>query len=227
MKSTISLLSAFLLCTAAFLFVLCGPGPTETKQAITITSPAPGAKLLAGDTISVQWMQAVANPKLSYNYHLTSSVWEPFATVIPVNSQGVKVALPTTWYSDSFQIKVEDNDGAYDAGVTGYLHLKYIILTTALTGQTFKVGDTVNLTWRLLSSEFSSVRVTLSTDSGKSYNDIPISSLSPTISSYTWVVGSYENWSFSYPSSGCKIEVRDYNMGSYNDFSGIFTVAKP
>jgi hypothetical protein len=223
MKSIISLLSALSLCTVVLLLVYCGPQP------IVITSPAAGAKLLAGDTISVQWTPSITNPKLSYNYHLASSVWDTFATVIPVNSQETKVALPAMWYSDSFQIKVEDNDGTHGAGVSGYLHLKYIILTTALTGHIVKVGDTVNLTWRLYPLKFSSLRVTLSTDSGKSYPDIPNFSLALTTLSFTWVIGAEtgHDFSTSYPSSGCQIQVRDYNYRDYNDLSGYFTVAKP
>lgn len=194
-----------------------------------ITSPAAGAKLLAGDTISVQWTPSIANPKLSYNYHLASSLWDTFATVIPVNSQEAKVAMPIMWYSDSFQIKVEDNGGTHDAGVSGYLHLKYIILTTALTGQTVKVGNSVNLTWRIYSSMFSSLRVLLSTDTGKSYYDIPDTSLSPTTLSLPWVIGAEtgHDFSSSYPSSGCQIQVRDYYYRDYNDLSGIFTITKP
>ena len=231
MKSTISLLSAFSLCTAALLFVHCGPSPTGTKQTITITSPATGAKLLAGDTIAVQWTQSVANPKLSYNYHLTSSVWEPFTTVIPVSPQEVKVALPTTWYSDSFQIKVEDNAGVYDPGVSGYSHLKDIILTTDLGGQTVHVGNSITLSWRVCPSNISSVEVMLSTDSGKSYNEI-LSSGSISIGtslSYIWVVGSETGWDFTseYPSSGCVVKVRQYSQDEYKDRSGLFTVAKP
>jgi hypothetical protein len=225
MKSTISLLSAFLFCTVTLLFVHCGPGPTGTKQAITILSPATGAKLLAGDTISVQWTQAVANPKLSYNYHLTSSVWEPFTTVIPVSPQEVKVALPTTWYSDSFQIKVEDNDGAYDEGVSGYLHEKYIIITNPVAGQTFSVGQSVTITFRALASQLSSVLFRLSTDNGMSYGEMLTGSVQPSVHSINWVIGSEPGGTFTYPSTTCKIRLEDYNVGnSIFDISGTFSV---
>lgn len=226
MKSTISLLSAFSLCLAALLLVNC------TKQPIVLTAPAAGAKLLAGDTISVQWTPSIANPKLSYNYHLASSPWDTFATVIPVNSQEAKVVLPAMWYSDSFQIKVEDNNGAHNAGVSGYLHLKFIILTTALAGQTIKVGDSITLSWRVLPTEIPSVEVMLSTDSGKSpFNEIVGggSISTGTALSCIWVVGSETGYNFTlaYPSSGCIVKVRKYSDDFNKDLSGIFTVAKP
>jgi hypothetical protein len=223
MKSTISFLSAFLLCTAALIFVHCGPGPTGTKQIITITSPAAGAKLLAGDTISVQWTQPVANPKLSYNYHLTSSVWEPFTTVIPVNSQGVKVALPTTWYSDSFQIKVEDNDGAYEPGISERTSIKFIIITSPTKGQTFTVGQSVNVTWRV-SSGISSIHVVLSTDGGRSYQEMLTGSVPPN-TVLAWTIGSEPSGvAFAYPSDSCKIKISNYLEETVFDVSSMFHV---
>lgn len=183
--------------------------------------------MLAGDTISVQWTPSITNPKVSYNYNLASSPWQPFTTVIPVNSQEVKVALPTTWYSDSFQIKVEDGAGVYDTGISGYLHLKYIILTTAFTGKIVKVGDSITLNWRINPSMFSSLALMLSTDSGKVYNAIPNISLPKSSQSFTWIVGSETGWIFTFPSSRCKIMIQDYFENSYKDVSDIFTVRKP
>jgi hypothetical protein len=223
MKLPFSFLSALTLCTAALLIVCC------TKQPIVITSPAAGAKLLAGDTVSVQWTPSIASPKVSFNYNLASSAWDTFTTVIPVSSQEVKVAIPTTWFSDSFQVKVEDNDGAHAAGVTGYLQEKYIFLTNALGGQTFHVGNTVVLNWRINPAMFTSLEVMLSIDSGNIFNDIPNNSLSPSNRSFTWVVGSETGWNFidSFPSSKCRIQIRDYIQRSYKDISGMFTVAVP
>jgi hypothetical protein len=229
MKSAFSFLSAFSICLAALLFAHCGPQP------IVITSPAAGAKLLAGDTISVQWTPSITSPKLSYNYHLASSVWDTFATIIPVNSQEAKVALPAMWWSDSFQIKVEDNGGTHDAGVSGYLHLKYIILTTALTGRTVKVGDSITLSWRVLPALISSVEAMLSTDSGKSpFREIINTGSIPvgTALSCIWVVGSEtpsDSINFFYPTSGCIVKVRKYSSveDGFIDLSGIFTVTNP
>ncbi|HUI90961.1 MAG TPA: hypothetical protein VLX68_01830 [Chitinivibrionales bacterium] len=229
MKLSTLLLSTTALCGTLLLVPHCGSGPTQSKQAIAITSPADGAKLLAGDTTPVQWTQSVANPVISYNYHLTSSTWQQFAVVIPVNSTEAKVVLPTLWPSDSFQIKVEDNAGAYNAGLSGYIHEKFIILTNALGGQTVHVGDSVTLAWRACPVQVSSVEVMLSTDNGKSYNEI-IGAGSISISaalSYQWIVGSETGYDFSssYPSSTCIVKVRQYSNDQYKDLSGVFTVA--
>jgi hypothetical protein len=196
---------------------------------IEITDPAAGAMLVAGDTISIKWTPAVSNPVVSYNYNFsTAAAWQLFATVLPVSSEEVKVVLPVTWYSDSFQIKVEDASGGVKEGVTPYLAEKYIFVTSPVAGQTVKVGDSVVVSWRHNPALFSSLEVQLSTDSGKSFSELYSSgSFSKTTSSVAWVVGSETGGSFlpSYPSSGCVIRVRDYSNYSINATSGLFTVA--
>jgi hypothetical protein len=222
MKSTISIYSASWLCATALLVVNCGLGPSETTRVITITSPATGSKLLAGDTISVQWTPSVANPKVSYTYNITSSLWEQFATVIPVSSQEVKVALPTTWYSDSFQIKVEDNDGDHPSGISGRTAIKFIVITSPAKGQSFTVGQSVNVTWRV-SPGISSIHVMLATDS--LYFQEMLTRSVPWDSVLTWKIGSEPSGViFAYPSDSCRIRISNYLEEMVCDTSGIFSV---
>jgi hypothetical protein len=205
----------------------CNSGPTASKQDITITSPAAGDKLLAGDTISVKWTQSVSSPIISYNYHLAvSSPWVLFAPVIIVSPQEGKVVLPIEWYAaDSFQIKVEDGTGENNPGFSAYLPEKYIFLTSApATGATIKVGDAVTIAWRHNPSLFSSIEVLLSTDGGKSFNTIIKNSLPKTTESMQWKVGEEEGWKFTYPSSSCIVQVRNYDPKSIKALSGIFQV---
>jgi hypothetical protein len=202
------------------------------KPTIDITSPAAGEKLLAGDTISVRWTPSISKPVASYNYHLTSSVWQLFDIVIPVNSQEVKVVLPTTWYTDSFQIKVEDGSSASKAGVTPYLPEKYVVLTSPIAGQTVKVGDSVTISWRLYPAQFASPEIRLSLSGGStdsSFHDIPSGSFPNSVTSFLWVVGSEKQWNFAagYPSSTCMVQVRDYQANASMDESGIFKVVMP
>jgi len=204
----------------------CGPGPTAGKQAIAITAPASGAKLLAGDTVAVQWSQSVSSPVLSYNYHLQASSWQQFATVISVNSQEAKVVLPTDWSSDSFQIKIEDPSGSYNAGFSPYFSENSIFLTSPHAGQTVKVGDSVILSWSINAALFSTLLVELSTDSGKTFNPIfSGESFPPATKGLTWIVGAETGWTFAYPSSGCIVKVGDYNATNVYSTSGIFTVS--
>ncbi len=201
--------------------------PTRVQSlsdTISITAPGANAKFLTGDTITVQWAQSVANPTLLYTYNALSGGWQQFGTIISVNSQEAIVALPTTSYSDSFQIKVEDDAGVYHAGVSEYLHVKYIILTSALAGQTFSAGDAVSLTWRINRSFFTALSILLSTDSGKSFNNIASSAIQPTVTFYTWMVGAETGGTFTYPSSGCIVQIRDYAQPNYKDQSGLFSV---
>jgi hypothetical protein len=226
MRAAVAILS--LSAVLSLLIVNC----VKPTPAIDITSPGAGAKLLAGDTISVRWTPAVSKPVVSYNYNLTSSVWQLFDIVIPVNSQEVKVVLPTTWYTDSFQIKVEDGTGASKAGVTPYLPEKFVVLTLPTAGQTFKVGDSVTISWRLCSAQFASPEIRLSLSGGltdSSFHDIPNGSFSNSVTSYVWVVGSEKGFYFTpgYPSSTCVVQVRDYQTYSSMDESGIFKIVEP
>jgi hypothetical protein len=206
--------------------VLCTP--TASKQTIAITAPAPYAKLLAGDTIAVQWVPSVSNPRLSFNYHFASSTWQPFDTVIPISSQEAKVILPTIGFSDSFQIKVEDGSGAYKAGFSAYLPEKYIFLTSPVAGQTVKVGDSVTIAWRINPAFFSSLLVELSLDSGINYHVMYSSGSFPrTTQAIMWVVGAETGFHFAYPSTGCVVQVCDYNNANYEATSGLFQVTLP
>jgi hypothetical protein len=229
-KSTISAsLSAFFFMTV--LGMNCGPSPTSTKTRIAITSPVAGQKVAAGDTLLVTWTQSVASPKLSYNYNFGAG-WQQFASVIPVDNNSAKAVLPITSYSDSFQIKVEDNGGTFDPGTSDYFPIKYIVVTFPTTGQTFSVGQTVTITWKDTPAKLSSIRITLSTDGGKSgfsTGDILAQSISDlSIKSYSWVIGSEPGAGapFSYPSSQCILRVSDYITKEFYDVSSTFSVTQ-
>lgn len=216
-------LSLFALSVTGLSIFYCSP--TEEKEAIIITAPEAGRKFLAGDTISAVWTQAVSEPQLSYNYNLGTGGWQEFTGVIPVSDNEVKVILPTLWYSDSFQIRVEDISGAFEPGLSGHIITKYIIITNPPAGQTFSQGDTVNITLRTLAEQLSSLLLMLSTDNGKtSHHDMLTNSLPPTTQSVEWVVGAEPATIFAYPSTECQIKVRDYENSNIYDVVGPFTV---
>ena len=233
MKKSLLFASVAAISAAAFLFVSCGgSSPTAAKDHVAITSPVAKQKVLAGDTLLVSWTQSVASPKISYNYNYGAG-WQQFASdsVIPVDNYSAKAILPVTSYTDSFQIKVEDNSGTLDAGTSAPFSIKYIIITSQLTGQTFSVGQTVTITWKDFPDKFSSFNILLSTDNGKSglgKGVINATSLLLSEKSYSWVIGSEPGSGapFSYPSSQCILRVSNYNQdnkGLYDD-SGTFSV---
>jgi hypothetical protein len=215
------------LCAVSALTLLvpgCG-NPEKPKEAIVITAPASAQKLLAGDTVSVTWTQSVADPKLSYNFNRGGG-WQSFATVIPVDAQQAKVALPVTEVTDSFQIKVEDNGTAYNAGTTGLFSVRNIVLTSPAGGESFTRGATVPITWKVYRPKFSSLKCQLSTDGGKSFNEMFGSSISDFTPPKNWVIGAEPGWDFAYPSSECMLKISEYNneTESLSDVSGNFTV---
>jgi hypothetical protein len=68
----------------------------------------------------------------------------------------------------------------------------------------------------------------LSADSGKSFGDMLAASVDPSLTSYTWVVGSETGADapFAYPSTKCILRIRDYQPTPYLDDTGIFSVAQ-
>ena len=90
-------------------------------------------------------------------------------------------------------------------------------------GETYKVNQTVRVRWQINdSTKIGSVRIDLSLDRGKTF---PITFISPSggsfsrnITQYDWKI---ENASIS---DSCVIKVREYNEGSLNDRSGVFSI---
>ncbi len=218
--STVSALLSLL-----FSGINCGPSPTAAKAHIEITNPASGAKICAGDTLLVTWTQSVTDAKLSYNYNRGGG-WVEFASVTKVDGNSVKAVLPVTSYTDSFQIKVEDNGGTFDAGTSGLVSLKYIVISSPAAGSTLAQGSTVTIRFKACTAKISSLRFMLSTDNGKSYGDMLANSVDPSLTSFDWVVGQEAGAGapFGYPSSTCILKIRDYTNDQLRDLSGTFSV---
>jgi hypothetical protein len=203
----------------------CGPSPTGAKTKIAITGPAEGQKVCAGDTQLVSWTQSVSNAKISYNFNRGGG-WVEFASVTKVDDNSAKAVLPVTSYTDSFQIKVEDNGGTFDAGTSGLVSLKYIVISSPAAGSTLTQGSTVAIRFKACTAKISSLRFMLSTDDGKSYGDMLATSVDPSLTSFDWVIGSEAGAGapFGYPSSKCILKIRDYNNDQLRDLSGTFSV---
>jgi hypothetical protein len=198
---------------------------TPTKDVITVTAPTAGQKLLGGDTVAVKWAQSVSSPVLSYSYDGTD--WLEFASVLPVSATEKLVKLPIAYVSETFQIRVEDSEGTLEAGTSDSLNLKFIVLSSPTVGQTFTVGQSVTIAWRTTkTSKIESLRLMLSDNKGISFQDILTKSMQTTVSSYTWVVGSEDDGTFSFPNAQCIIKLRDYNNDDIYDDSPVFSVQK-
>jgi hypothetical protein len=199
-----------------------GCNTTNTNQQSAILKPAAGDTYIAGDTLIVSWQEPIALPYLSYR-DSPSENWDSMP-VIDYSDKSVKVILHDTWYSDSFQIQVEDRSGKINTAISGYFSVALIKLFP-FDRATFFVGDRVALKWRHNPSKFSGIRVRLSTNGGKSFNELLSKSLNAELTEYQWVAGQEESgYSFSYPSEKCVILVQDYNNAGYSDKSTTFSI---
>jgi hypothetical protein len=227
MKNSLLFAVVSALCAMTFLGVSCGSGPTAAKTPIAITGLAAGIKVAAGDTLLITWTQSVASPKVSYNYNFPGGAgWQEFTTVIPVNNNSVKAVLPVTSYSDSFQIKVEDNGGTYGPGTSAKFSIQYIVITYPTAGATLTNGSTVMITWKDTPTKISSLRLLLSTDGGMSFGDMLTASVSPNTTSSTWMIGGETGSGapFTFPSANCILKIKDYTNDQLVDVTGTFSV---
>ncbi len=226
MKKTKLVVGFSLLAIPAIFLSLCGSGPTSAKTKLALTAPVAAQKVVAGDTLMVSWTQSVANAKLSYNYNQGAG-WQEFSSVTKVDDKSVKAILPVSSYTDSFQVKVEDNSGAYDAGISELFSIKYIVITYPAAGLTLTNKSTVTITWKDAPDKLSGLRLMLSTDGGKSFGDMLTKSVPIDQTSLSWVIGSEQGTgalSFTYPSSNCILRIEDYVTANYNDETGVFSI---
>lgn len=206
---------------------MCATEPTTSKEKIAIISPAEGQKFLVGDTVSIKFAQPVASPELFYNVITGTGGWQSQKGITTVSNQEIIVALPESWNADNIQIKIEDSSHTYDPGISGVFSVRYILITSPDANQTFTVGQSVPISWRIIPSKFGHLEFMLSTDSGKSFNDMLTRSISPdTTPPLTWIVGSEPGWQFTYPCAACVLKICEYNDRNLNDISGIFSVGK-
>lgn len=213
-----------------FLGAQCGGGstPTQPKEKIAVTSPVSGQKVIADDTLLISWTQSVANAKVSYNYNQGSG-WVEFGSVTKIDDKSVKAILPTSSYTDSFQVKVEDNGGTYDPGMSAFFSMKYIVITSPAggPGQVLHVGDTIPIMWKCYIPKFSSLLIALSTDNGiTAPADLVGNSVDPSSGTFKWIIGAEHGSGapFGYPSSTCILKIQDYVKVNYNDEIGPFSV---
>jgi hypothetical protein len=167
----------------------------------------------------------VPNAKLSYNYNQGAG-WQVFTTTAKVDNNSVKAVLPVSSYTDSFQVKVEDNAATYDAGVSAPFSVKYIVITSPVAGQTLINGTTTTISWKYDPDKVTSMHITLSTDGGKSFGEVFTKSIPADQASASWAIGSEpDNGSvISFPSSTCILRIEDYVSQNYNDETGAFSV---
>jgi hypothetical protein len=225
--------SAFFACLAAaftvtFMGFSCGnPAGPSTTGTITVSAPVSGQKVCAGDTLVVTWDKSVSSPKISYNFNLGAG-WQVFATVIPVDAHNAKAVLPTTSFSDSFQIKVEDNGGSNNPGTSAFFSIKYIVIESPVAGSTIHNGDTVTIRWKDTPAKLNSLRFMLSTDDGMFFGDMLPAAVSVSATSLVWIVGQETGADapFNYPSTTCILKIRDYTADQLFDVTGTFSVAQ-
>lgn len=108
----------------------------------------------------------------------------------------------------------------------------YIEVTVPAGGETYTVGNTVKLEFKVNADKVIGVIPAVSIDGGMTWKDIPAQQVSTSgtggqLLSYSWVIGSeIETVSYQNQNSQCKIKVYDYNDGTKNDVSETFTIVK-
>jgi hypothetical protein len=212
--------------TALIVFPGCNSSspPEHVPEPIIITAPQAHAKFLISDTMAVQWTPPVKGPRVSCTFNKEGAGWIIPVTV-SIDSQKAGIIIPMTTSSDSFQVKVEDTTGAYLANVSPAVWVKYILVTSPKANDTFRVGDTVRITWRA-SVKITSVEILMSTDTGFNYDWIQANnSTRPSDPYYQWIIDHEESGrKFSYPSGACVIKLREYSKEPGSDKTGLFTV---
>jgi uncharacterized protein YuzE len=199
--------------------------PDHLPEPIIITAPQAYKKFLINDTMVVQWTPAVKGPRVSCTFNKGEGWNKP--VIVSIDSQKAGIIIPSTTFSDSFQVMVEDTTGAYHSNVSRTVSVKYILVTSPAANDTFRVGDTVRITWRA-STEIASVGIWLTTDNWTSSSSNCIQangSTKKTDPYYQWIIGhEASGWPFAYPSGTCEIRVQDYNTEAGSDMTGLFTV---
>ena len=212
----------------AYMVACSGHGPESESHSIISPIRSEG-KLVVGDTIDVAWTGNIINPRIFYTLNKQGdNTWTEIADSTIFNSSGshARIILPgTLGVSDSFQIRIQSGNDEAGAMTSEYLLLKEIIFTSSHDEKTYHVGDTIEITWRACAG-FGSVRIKLSTNNGRTYNDISDNFFNPYqgIAGCNWIVGLELATQFSYPSTQCILWIQQYDRADLFDKSNVFSV---
>jgi hypothetical protein len=107
-----------------------------------------------------------------------------------------------------------------------------LAITNPHGGETFHMGDTVQVSWKAdtsPSTQLTGMKVCLSADGGADYHVTKPLNYTGQIApggSYTWIIGSeaYADIAALLPSDQCRILVVDYNKSELYSESGVFKV---
>jgi hypothetical protein len=206
----------------------CLLSPQENHGQPALSLKTGDEKVLAGAEASVSWNRPCSDFTLSYydpfKSDESSRGWEA-VTVIASTSQNAVLEVPALYY-DTLWLRFVDEANA-DTGITS-AQLRYFIFNTApQSDTTFQVGDTIPLAWEI-SPLLSSAILMLNYDNGRQLGYITgFSSISYPDTSFTWVIGNSGESDISYPASGCRIMIAEYNNQDFYDVtSGRFDIVE-
>lgn len=108
-----------------------------------------------------------------------------------------------------------------------------IEVTYPIGGETFYIGDTITITFKVNADSIEGVLPRISIDSGKSWPEITVEQITPPGSGgqhipYIWTIGE-EIGEVDYKDTNpvCIIKIQNYNDSKEFDKSGMFTIIKP
>ncbi len=203
---------------AALIFCACENSPLEPEADLAILSPAGGVKILAGDTIEVQWNTALEDYRVFWrrdgNTGAEDDAWNGDG-VLSAAARSLRFAVPAI-YSDTVSLKLVDNATGAQAFVTW--RLRHFILTDyPPAGARYAVGDTITIAWRI-SPLLSAALIELEYENGR--HSTPVNTdqaVSVPDTSYDWVIGEESDYTELYPVADCAIKVSAYDDEDYYD----------
>lgn len=213
------------MCACSLLLLwACDDNPVESQadpevhSVLTITTPAAGHKLLAADTVTVEWNEPLEDYAVSWRRDGDTSAsaegWTA-VTAVAQTPDSLRFTVPAV-YSDTISLKLVDNTDGDQAFVT--CRLRHFILTEYPPADArYAVGDTIEIAWRI-SPLLSSALIELLYDGGR--NSTPVNTdraVNVPDTSYTWVIGQESDYSALYPVEDCFLRVAAYDDEDYYD----------
>jgi hypothetical protein len=210
----------------SFSLVMCDSGgPTQGQADLTITTPAPRSKLLAGESCTLRWNKSLDRVSIAYLdsiafYSPDSDGWLPLETE-SISPTEATITTPELFY-DSIAIRIYDSTSE-ESFVAGYA-LRYFIFTAAPeTGATVHVGDTLHFAWRIAPS-LSRATLALDFDNGRQTGYITDGAVDYPDTTYDWIIG-VGDVDIAYPAMNARAWIAAYdNEDLFDQMDGTFDI---
>lgn len=190
---------------------------TFSIVSVALTSPNGGESWIEGFSHAITWSSYnITNVMLEYSTN--GSVWTNIVASTAASAGTYNWTLPSVSAS-TYRVRISDaSDATINDTTDNQFTISQIDLTSPITGVSWKVGTSHNITWTV-SSTISNVKLEYTTNNGSSWNTIA-SSLVATLGTYEWIVPNN-------PSTYCKVRISNVSSPSvYSESPVFFTITK-